>query len=900
MMGLVCPSCQRELLFSGEPPSFCGYCRGPLPKDAASSLADGPTLDLDAPGTPRFAAGEIVGEYRLGPKLGAGGMGTVHEAIHVTTGQRVAIKVLAPRLSGDAQQMERFRQEGRLASQINHARCVFVYAADEFQGRPYIVMELMAGTTLEDQIKGQGRPLPVPEAVDRILEVIDGLGAAHRLGVLHRDVKPSNCFLLDDGTVKVGDFGLSKLLEHEANFTEPGAYKGTVTFSPLEQLRNEPLDLRADVYSVTATLFYLLTGRAPFEGDSWVTAVARAASESPPDVRRFRPDVPRALARIIQRGLHPDRTYRFQNLDELRHELLSRLPARLNAAGVGLRIGAFLVDESLLALQFLIPWQAVTRFGEAATELTWLLTSVLYFGVLEGAWGASIGKWLLRLRLSEADRFEAPGTRRAAVRALVVCLALVLPPLAAGLMPRTAPRLLIQVSATLAGLFTLAWPMRPRNGFRGLHDLWTGTRVVQLPWPEPPLTYPALRATAAPAPLTSELPRSLGPYRVDGVRDRSAERVILVATDEALGRALDIVLQRPDSMIDSRRRGVARPTRQRWLAAGTWNNWAWDAFIAGGGAPLCDVVPSDSSLPWSAARPVLEQLTTELFEAESDGTLPPTLSIDQVQVREDGRVQLLDWPRAGGETLSTLALTHHAAILLLEGRLPSPGELPRAIRAPVPAHAVPILDRLMGVRDPAPSLAAFVAQLDATRDRPRRVNFGQKTAYLAILVALNIFGLASMFSLNFLLQAIDRIDQASVNEIAGIFVDVQTTGPQTKLLWVGAALSMPVIFWPAAWALWAFFFRGGFALRFAGLRLVRRDGRPASRLQCALRTVIVWMPITLLLLASNLLRSLGQQDLGLTVSWCALGVLGAYVYFSLLYPARSVHDWIAGTRLVPE
>src|SRR5262249_12036745 len=194
-------------------------------------------------------------------------------------------------------------------------------------------------------------------------------------------------------------------------------------------------------------------------------------------------------------GLHPDRTYRFQNLDELRTALLSQLPARLNAAGVGLRIGAFVVDEALLALQFLIPWTQLglgSRFIDAATELTWLLVGVVYFGLLEGLWGASLGKLLLRLRVSEADRFEAPGVRRAALRALLVSLTLAVPPLAIGLLPSNAPRLLIQVTATLAGLFALAWPMRPRNGFRGLHDLWTSTRVVQLPWPEPPITYPAL------------------------------------------------------------------------------------------------------------------------------------------------------------------------------------------------------------------------------------------------------------------------------------------------------------------------------------------------------------------------------------------------------------------------
>jgi hypothetical protein len=903
MMGLVCPRCRRELLFSGEPPSFCGYCREPLPKEPGSSLAGDATLDLDAPSAARFASGELVGEYRLGPKLGSGGMGTVHEAVHVTTGQRVAIKLLAPRLSGDAQQMDRFRQEGRLASQINHARCVFVYAADEFQGRPYIVMELMAGTTLEDQIKGQGRPLPVTEAVDRIFEVIDGLSAAHRLGVLHRDVKPSNCFLLDDGTVKVGDFGLSKLLEHDNLFTEPGAYKGTVTFSPLEQLRNEPLDFRADVYSVTATLFYLLTGRAPFEGDSWVTAVARAASEPPPDIRRFRPDVPRALAGIIAKGLHPDRAYRFQNVEELRAALVSQLPARLNAAGVGLRIGAFLVDEAILALQFLIPWTALgvgEPFVGFVTKLTWLLAGVAYFGVFEGLWGASLGKRLLRLRVSESDRFEPPGVRRAALRALVVALVLAVPSLLIGVVPTDAPRLLIQISATLAGLFALAWPMRPRNGFRGLHDLWTSTRVVQLPWPEPPLNYSAVGPAATPAPRTDDLPESLGPYRVSGVLSRSERRVLVAATDVLLSREVVIVLHDPQEPVGLSRRVLARPTRLRWLAAGTWNEWAWDAFLAGGGRPLGELVSPDHPLAWAAARPVLEQLTGEVLEAERDGSLPAALSIDQIQVRPDGRTTLLDWASHGSSAVSPLKLAQQAALMMLEGRLPPPGELPRSVRAPVPAHATPILDRLMGVRDPGPSLEAFAAQLDATRDRPRRVGFGQKIAYLAVLLALHAFGLASMFSMNFLLHAVDRMDQASINEIAGWFVDVQTTGPQTKLLWVGAALSTPVVFWPAAWALWSFFFRGGFALRFTGLRLVRRDGRPAKRIQCAFRTLLVWTPIMLLLLISTLLRSLGQQDLGLTISWCALGVLGAYVYFSLLFPARSVHDWIAGLWLVPE
>src|ERR1051326_2009695 len=141
MTALVCPHCQAEVLFSGEPPSFCGYCREALPRQPGSSLPNdaAPTIaqNVQAAVANMEKTVELVGNYQLGCKLGAGGMGTVYEAAHQHTGQRVAIKLLSQRLSDDPQQMERFRQEGRLASQINHPRCVFVYAADEDRGRPY-------------------------------------------------------------------------------------------------------------------------------------------------------------------------------------------------------------------------------------------------------------------------------------------------------------------------------------------------------------------------------------------------------------------------------------------------------------------------------------------------------------------------------------------------------------------------------------------------------------------------------------------------------------------------------------------------------------------------------------------------------------------------------------------
>src|SRR5262249_1495241 len=151
------------------------------------------------------------------------------------------------------------RQEGRLASLIAHPRCVFVFAADEEAGRPYIVMELMPGSTLQDLVDRQG-PLPPEQAVARILDVIEGLQEVQRHGVVPRGVKPSNCFLGADGRVRVGDFGLSKSLARDSHLTRTGAFLGTPRFCSPEQLRGEPIDQQSDGYSVAATLYFLLTG----------------------------------------------------------------------------------------------------------------------------------------------------------------------------------------------------------------------------------------------------------------------------------------------------------------------------------------------------------------------------------------------------------------------------------------------------------------------------------------------------------------------------------------------------------------------------------------------------------------------------------------------------------------
>jgi len=174
-----------------------------------------------------------------------------------------ALKVLQQRLD-DERERERFAREGRLAASIDHEHCVFVFGASDVQGRPAIAMELMQGT-LADRLAATG-PIAPGAAVDIALQLIAGLEAAAEAGILHRDVKPSNCFVDGAGVVKIGDFGISRSVRptEETALSMRGQLTGTPTYAPPEQLRGATLDVRADIYSLGATLYELVTGRRPF------------------------------------------------------------------------------------------------------------------------------------------------------------------------------------------------------------------------------------------------------------------------------------------------------------------------------------------------------------------------------------------------------------------------------------------------------------------------------------------------------------------------------------------------------------------------------------------------------------------------------------------------------------
>ena len=174
--------------------------------------------------------GTMVGPYKLLRWLGSGGMGIVWEAVELETGRRVALKCLSKTMLSDPQYVQRFIREAQLAARIDHPKVTFIFDAGEHNGMPYIAMELMPGTTLADVLKAGG-PMPVQRAVDAMIDIVDGLSAAHRIGLIHRDVKPSNCFLAADDSVKIGDFGLSKsMAPSEVSLTQTGTFMGTPSF----------------------------------------------------------------------------------------------------------------------------------------------------------------------------------------------------------------------------------------------------------------------------------------------------------------------------------------------------------------------------------------------------------------------------------------------------------------------------------------------------------------------------------------------------------------------------------------------------------------------------------------------------------------------------------------------
>lgn len=264
-------------------------------------------------------SGRQVSHFQVGDVLGCGGMGVVYQAHDLRLGRTVALKFLLPQYSLDAVAKERFLQEARAASILQHLNICTIYDVGETEEKQlFLAMACYGGETLRARLARSGT-LAVKEAIELGQQIARGLSAAHAAGVVHRDLKPANLMLTPEGTLKILDFGLAKL--RDLSITGPGACAGTVAYMSPEQSRGEPVDARSDLWSVGVVLYEMLTGKVPFGGGHELSTVYRLIHEEPTPVSSVRPDVPADVQAVIEKLLRKQPAERYSNAAELMNDL---------------------------------------------------------------------------------------------------------------------------------------------------------------------------------------------------------------------------------------------------------------------------------------------------------------------------------------------------------------------------------------------------------------------------------------------------------------------------------------------------------------------------------------------------------------------------------------------------
>lgn len=943
-----------------------------------------------APGAelPRTASG-----FQLLRELGRGGMGVVYEARELASGRTVALKILAAELRFSEEAFERFRREARLAAAISDRHCVFVYGAHEVEGSPAISMELCSGDTLDQKLACR-EAIPIETAVRWTLEILTGLEAAHATGVVHRDVKPSNCFTTADGHAKIGDFGLSRTLESNLHLTQSGAFLGSPLYASPEQIRGREVDLRSDLYSCGATLYALLTGRAPYSGSNVGEVLARILSETPPAPRSIRPDVPRDLERVVLRAMERDPKRRFQDHAKFREALQPFAATSITPAGPKRRFAAYVIDYALIQLLVAALMGATTWAGLDWAELDpqrpWMFRSLLgtgvlgsvpwiVFTILEGWLGAGPGKWAVGQRVVAIDT-QQPSLARAALRSaifygpgvLVLCVAMQLELSQATYSAAT-------IFASIIFNIALLTTMRRVNGYRAVHDLLSGTRVIQKGSP-----FARLRHSSPPPSTTLRpadgVPTTVGVYEIQGMVGPSPEGLVLAARDPQLDRSVWIhARNRTDGASDETRRALARGGRLRWLDSLRADGTHYEVFESPGGTSLVDWTRGAARTDWPTAHRFLVSLADELAATSTLGRDAERFHIAQVWIDRAWNPRLLDFPIGADAEASANALellAQAAQRMLLAGK-GATVELPPDL----PAHAEPVVRRLLGravrfvdlkearrelaqlsgrpsglarrtrvaqmIVSTAPSiLLAFLSVLIAIWVLPQVSEFAEATVYVTELEAhatdsksatplaptlssdevkarqvLVSHAFSTKFGTATAKRSLTPASQEIVREASALYPDPidsevawasgvtanalsasdreeLATFPRLGRRMLMYTLPAIVAMWGVCGMLSAFLFDGGMTLMLCGIRVRSRRGLLASRLRCAWRCAIAWLPFALAYGVGTYLTSQGNSAAGWTVT-CVTAIVHAYTFaFALWRPTAGLHDRLAGTTLV--
>ena len=311
---MKCPKCQTENL---ETSLFCAGCGGKL--DAARELSLFQTETLQTPLNELTTGSTFAGRYQIIEELGKGGMGKVYRGLDKKLNEEVALKLIRPDVASDKEMIERFHNELKLARKIAHRNVGKMYELMEDAGTHFITMEYIPGQDLKGLIRQMGR-LTTVKAISIAKQVCEGLEEAHRLGVVHRDLKPGNILIDKEGNARIMDFGIARSI-HGRGITGAGVMIGTPEYMSPEQVEGKEVDQRSDIYSLGIILYEMVTGRVPFEADTPFSIGVKHKSEVPRDPQQLNAQIPEDFGRLILKCLEKDRAKRYQSPLDLRVDL---------------------------------------------------------------------------------------------------------------------------------------------------------------------------------------------------------------------------------------------------------------------------------------------------------------------------------------------------------------------------------------------------------------------------------------------------------------------------------------------------------------------------------------------------------------------------------------------------
>ena len=315
-MGINCPKCHFE---NPDDTIYCGKCATQL--KSSEEISDSPTETIETPKEELTTGSTFAGRYQIIEELGKGGMGRVYRVVDKKLDEEVALKLIKPEIASDRTTVERFSKELKFARKIVHKNVGRMYELMEDEGRYFITMEYVSGQDLKGLIRQTGQ-LTIGKSISIAKQVCEGLAEAHRLGVVHRDLKPHNIMIDKEGNARIMDFGIARSLDAEG-ITDAKVMIGTPKYMSPEQVEGEAVDQRSDIYSLGIILYEMVTEKTPFDGDTALSIALKHKTQAPPEPREFNAQIPEDLSRVILKCLEKDKQKRYQRAEDVLSELQS-------------------------------------------------------------------------------------------------------------------------------------------------------------------------------------------------------------------------------------------------------------------------------------------------------------------------------------------------------------------------------------------------------------------------------------------------------------------------------------------------------------------------------------------------------------------------------------------------